>query len=234
MSRRSSSCIRVGRPRASPDTAEGPAREAILAAARELFREQGFSATTTRQIAARVGLRQPSLFHHFSTKQAILRELALGAVRPVVEFIDAERSRPLPADVALYRLVRFDVHHLCTSDDALGSPFLFPEISRERLPEFWKMRDRISNRYRELLRQGVREGVFAVQDASLVAELLFGLVESVLLHEQSARRRKARKLAQVTAGLALRSVLKDPRGLRDLPDRAAAAAPEPPANVQEG
>ncbi len=207
---------RVGRPRAASAAPEGPVREAILSAARTLFREQGFAATSTRQIAARVGLRQPSLFHYFPTKEAILRELALDTVTPVLAFIEAERRRALPADVALYRLIRFDTHHLCTNENALGPPLMFPEISRDRLPEFWEMRDRILSRYRELLRQGADEGLLVVQDAAMVADLLFALVESVLLRAQSARRRQVRRLTQVTVELGLRSVLADPRRLAEV------------------
>ncbi len=222
MSARKPKVPRVGRPRAAAAAPEGPVRDAILSAARALFREQGFAATSTRQIAARVGLRQPSLFHYFPTKEAILRELALDTVSPVLTFIETERRRELPADVALYRLIRFDTQHLCTNENALGSPFMFPEISRDRLPEFWEMRDRIVARYRDLLRSGADQGLFVVQDASMVADLLFALVESVLLRAQSARRRQVSRLTQVTVELALRSVLADPRRLAAVRRRADA------------
>ena len=36
---------------------------------------RGFHGATTRDIADRVGIRQPSLFNHFASKQAILEEL---------------------------------------------------------------------------------------------------------------------------------------------------------------
>ena len=50
-------------------------RERILQASARLFRRQGYDGTSVRDIAAEVGMLSGSLFHHFSSKQAILFEL---------------------------------------------------------------------------------------------------------------------------------------------------------------
>jgi AcrR family transcriptional regulator len=62
-------------------------RAAILDAAVKLFSEKGFRGTTTRELAAAVGVSEPVLYQHFAAKsdlyKAILEELAAADGRRV-------------------------------------------------------------------------------------------------------------------------------------------------------
>jgi AcrR family transcriptional regulator len=51
------------------------ARNKILAAAREMFEKKGYEAVTMRAIADRVEYTPTALYHHFSSKHALLAEL---------------------------------------------------------------------------------------------------------------------------------------------------------------
>jgi TetR/AcrR family transcriptional regulator, cholesterol catabolism regulator len=62
-----------GRPRKTADERDdGNRRLELLAAAARLFRQQGFAATSTRDIAAAAGMRSGSPFYHFENKVALL------------------------------------------------------------------------------------------------------------------------------------------------------------------
>jgi AcrR family transcriptional regulator len=56
-------------------------RGRILAAAATLFRNNGFERTTVRDLATAVGIQSGSIFHHFRTKEEILREVMIEAIR---------------------------------------------------------------------------------------------------------------------------------------------------------
>jgi AcrR family transcriptional regulator len=50
-------------------------RQQIISIATQLFMNQGYSATSTRQIAKILGITQPAIYHHFSNKEAIYIEV---------------------------------------------------------------------------------------------------------------------------------------------------------------
>lgn len=81
--------------RTSPDESESVGvRTRLLKASYELFTERGYRATTTKEIAARAGVAEPTLFRHFGSK---------------VDVFDAAVLEPLKAYLARWSRSWVDV-----------------------------------------------------------------------------------------------------------------------------
>jgi AcrR family transcriptional regulator len=89
--------VRGRRPLGSPD-----ARQAVLAAARELFAELGFERTTMRAVAARAGVDPALIYHYFGDKDGLL----VAALQPPAENATVFAGLADEADRAGEELVR--------------------------------------------------------------------------------------------------------------------------------
>ncbi len=105
-----------GRPRKTVDERDdGNRRHALLAAAAHLFRRKGFSATTTRDIAAAADMQSGSPFYHFKSKDALLYAVMEEGMHKALTrqrlVLDAPAYAELPAQEQLRQLIvaHFDV-----------------------------------------------------------------------------------------------------------------------------
>jgi len=177
---------RAGRPRLRPaSNADIAPRAEILDAAAELFVRQGLTATTTRQIADRVGIRQASLYYYFTGKDEILLELLTQSVRPslqVAATLEA-RSGDQPA-AGLYALALIDTSTLTRAPHNIATLYLLPEVQGEEFASFHAERAELQATYGRLGHAAARlTGVAApagALDQELAATLIMQLVESVI------------------------------------------------------
>jgi AcrR family transcriptional regulator len=79
----------------SKKVAQGEAtRSALLGAARELFGEQGYVATSTEEIVAKAGVTKGALYHHFPDKESLFRAVFEQVQREVSDKAVAEFLQP--------------------------------------------------------------------------------------------------------------------------------------------
>jgi AcrR family transcriptional regulator len=210
----------VGRPRADRRRLERPPREEILFQAARLFAARGVSATTTRAIASAAGLRQPSLFHWFPSKEAILAELLDSALAPSLAFAEQEAASRDRAAVRLFRVVRFDARHLAAYPFELGA-VLSPEARAPRFRRFWRGRARLLAIVEQAVAAGSRGGELVGPAPAVASRAIFGMVEASVTWARQVGRTPD-EVGDALARLALRALLREPATLDEVA-RAAAA-----------
>jgi AcrR family transcriptional regulator len=68
-------------------------REEILRVALDLFRSQGYDATSLRQIAERLGITKAALYYHFRAKEHLVVELTKPFLDGFAAIVAAARAR---------------------------------------------------------------------------------------------------------------------------------------------
>jgi AcrR family transcriptional regulator len=135
-------------------------RDAILAAANEVFATRGFRGASLATIAKRVGLSEPGLLHHFSSKEELLLELLkLRDQHDDQRIAEAIEAHVEALDVLL---------ELCRQNaDRPGIVRLFTILAAESVDDDHPAHGWFRDRY-ELRRRQTAEGLAAEQRAGRI------------------------------------------------------------------
>ena len=158
----------------------GGREEQILDEASRIMRELGYHGASMQEIADRCGLQKGSLYHYFSSKEEILDRILARSMenfRPGLEPIVKGDLKPPE------KLRQAIIHHitaLCA--DLANSSVLFSEF--RQLPQSHRQRvgssrRAYSERFREILREGIAEGYFRKVDVRLASFAIFGAMNWV-------------------------------------------------------
>jgi AcrR family transcriptional regulator len=132
---------RPGRPRHTPEIDSNlSSRDQILDVCARLFTSRGYAATSTREIAEAVGIRQASVYYYFAGKPQILEELLQMSVRPTLDQIDKIEAVAVEhgAAGALYALVMVDTLTLAEAPHNCGRLPSFPDVRSEEESQPYK------------------------------------------------------------------------------------------------
>jgi AcrR family transcriptional regulator len=136
-------------------------KEDVVREATRLFAEKGYEGVTMGELAARVGLRKASLFHHFPTKDAIyarvLTELVEGVTRAVLSTATSkgewdERLDVLSDTITATLGAQPDAARLLVRE-ALDKSAGMAELFGAKI-------DAVLDAARHLIKAGQRDGVF--------------------------------------------------------------------------
>ncbi|MGY3683729.1 AcrR family transcriptional regulator [Streptomyces sp. TE33382] len=139
-----------------------PVPQRLLAAATRLFAEQGYDRTSVQEIVEAAGVTKGALYHYFGSKEDLLQEVYSRMLRLQQERLDAFAEADAPVEQRL-RDAAADV--VVTTIDNLDDAAIFFRSMHHLSPEKNKQvrgeRRRYHERFRALIEEGQRSGVFS-------------------------------------------------------------------------
>lgn len=136
----------------------------VLAAALACFVEHGYHGTSIRQVAARAGLSVPGIYHHYSSKHALLEAIAQRAMtdlfrRSEAALAEAGSGVEERFSLLIECLVLFHAHR---SEHAFIAASEIRSLRDDARAAHIAARDRQQRLLTEVVDDGVAAGVFGV------------------------------------------------------------------------
>lgn len=137
-------------------------RNQILAIAAKLFASRGYSSTTVRDIADEAGILSGSLYHHFSSKEAIAQEILRIFMEDLIAAYEEILTRNLTPTQTLDELIKVSFEAVTGQTDSVGL-YQNEALFLATLPEFGFLTEisaRVEKIWRGQIEQGQKDGVF--------------------------------------------------------------------------
>jgi AcrR family transcriptional regulator len=171
-----------------------------LEVAARLFTSKGYAATSTREIAEAVGIRQASLYYHFAGKGEIVTEVLAQTIRPTVDSVARIESLTGDPAVVLYLVVITDVRTLMKAPHNIGWLYLAPDVAQvEGFEEFTEAREDLAATYARLAEPIATPAVLGSLGPTRLGEKLVHNVEEVIGLRNAGRRIDADESASIAS-----------------------------------
>ena len=157
-------------------------REAIIQTAISLFAEHGFRGTTTRQIAAAVGVTEPVLYEHFATKSDLYRAIIDAKSLQGIEYLRDSLSPYMDRDDdrGFFRKLGHVVVEFYDKDPDYVRLLMFSGLEGHDLADQYYTRQ--TKIYLDFvmgyIQRRIKAGAFRKQNPEVVARCFGGLIGS--------------------------------------------------------
>ncbi|HLV18758.1 MAG TPA: TetR/AcrR family transcriptional regulator [Pseudomonas sp.] len=139
-----------------PDSARGK----LLQAAARLFRRKGYERTTVRDLATAVGIQSGSIFHHFKSKEEILRAVMEETVIYNTALMESALAEAGSLRERVLALIRCELQSIMggTGEAMAVLVYEWRSLSEDSQAHILALRDRYEQLWLEVLQEARQAG----------------------------------------------------------------------------
>ena len=184
---------------------KGNRRDQIVQAAAKLFKEFGFNGTSIEDIAREVNLPKGGIYNHIRSKEELLYEIITYGILHFLPTLREIKTSRDEIETNFRRAVFANVYSIATqwisvsSQDRMG-------LSRQHYLKYRSYRDEVEQIFKDLIKQGIKEGVFRKTDVSLCTYAVLGMCNSITVWYRPDGRLSPEKIAEFFADAAFNIV----------------------------
>ncbi len=141
-------------------------KDKLKQVAENLFRKQGYHATSIRQIATALGIEKATVYSHVSSKEDLLRQICFEMAAEF--FVEAElvENSNISADLKLRAAILGHIKVIANNIDAAAVFFHdWRHLSEPHLSEFKILRLKYEDYFKEIIKEGIEQHLFLENDA---------------------------------------------------------------------
>jgi len=187
----------------------------MIEAAIDAFADRGYHATTTRDIATRVGLSPAALYVHFPSKQALLAQISLLGHEAAVQLVDNSMTGiddPLGRlQAVIHAFAAWHAEHHLVARVVQAELSALADDDRRAVIA---LRQQIERQVQRQLEAGVAAGQMEVDDTRAVARALLSLSVDVSRWYDPKSNETPEGIGLLYADLATRMVSKSAEAIR--------------------
>jgi len=156
-------------------------KEDIIKIAAKLFSEKSFHDVKMDEIAEELGIAKGTIYLYFKSKEQLYLKILEDSHESIESILESEIANDDPSPIKLKKVLsiifsfyrrNLDVLKILSRDEThlIKEHFQFTELWRKRRLKL----------YEKILEKGIKEGSFSIQNTTLTALIIFGLVRSVM------------------------------------------------------
>lgn len=156
-------------------------KEDIIKIAAKLFSEKSFHDVKMDEIAEELGIAKGTIYLYFKSKEQLYLKILEDSHESIESILEREIANDDPSPIKLKKVLsiifsfyrrNLDVLKILSRDEThlIKEHFQFTELWRKRRLKL----------YEKILEKGIKEGSFSIQNTTLTALIIFGLVRSVV------------------------------------------------------
>jgi AcrR family transcriptional regulator len=157
-----------------------PRKEVILEKAAQLFRKNGFNATSMRDLAENVGVEAASLYNHINSKAELLQEICFRIANRFTSHMDEVMASDLSAIGKIEAILRFHIRQMLHNyEEVYVGDREWKHLTDPYLSNFKGQRRTHRQRIASIIEEGIRKNEIKKIDAPTAVLILLHAVSGI-------------------------------------------------------